>query len=41
MKNVLVKKYNIDANRIEAKGMGIGSTFGEPSWNRASICVVK
>lgn len=41
VKEVLIKKYKIDANRIEAKGMGVGSTFGEPSWNRASICVVK
>lgn len=41
VKDVLVKKYKIDANRIEAKGMGIGTSFSEPSWNRASICVVQ
>lgn len=41
VKDVLVKKYNISSDRIEAKGMGIGSIYNDPSWNRVSVCVVK
>ena len=41
IKDILVKKYNISASRIEAKGMGVGSIYNDPSWNRVSICVIK
>lgn len=41
VKDILVKKYNISSDRIEAKGMGVGSIYNDPSWNRVSVCVVK
>ena len=40
VKNDLVKRYGIDANRIEAKGMGIGDLFPENNWNRVAVCTV-
>lgn len=40
VKKVLVKRYGIAANRIEAEGMGIGDLFEENSWNRVSVCTV-
>lgn len=40
VKNDLVKRYGIDANRIEAKGMGIGDLFTENNWNRVAVCTV-
>jgi OOP family OmpA-OmpF porin len=40
VKNCLVKKYKINASRIEAAGNGIGDMFSEPSWNRVSICTI-
>lgn len=40
VKNALVNKYKIAANRITAEGEGIGKMFSEESWNRVSICTV-
>ena len=41
VKNILVKEYNISADRIETEGKGVGTVFEEPTYNRASICVTK
>lgn len=41
VKNALVKKYGISADRIVAKGEGIGHMFTEESWNRVSICTLE
>lgn len=41
VKNMLVKKYGISADRIEAKGEGVGSIFDKKSWNRVSVCLVE
>ena len=41
VKNMLVKRYKIDASRIEAQGCGVGNTFSEPDWNRVSICTIE
>ena len=38
VKNALVNKYKIKADRIQAEGEGIGNMFKEESWNRVSIC---
>lgn len=40
VKNMLVSKYGISANRINAEGMGIGHMFEEESWNRVAICTL-
>jgi len=40
VKNMLVKTYKIDANRIEAGGQGVGDLFSEPSWNRVAIATI-
>jgi OOP family OmpA-OmpF porin len=40
VKNILVKKYKINANRISAQGEGVGNMFSEPDWNRVSICTL-
>ena len=37
VKKTLVEKYNMDEERIEASGMGIGENFSEPEMNRAVI----
>ena len=37
VKNLLVKRYKISADRIQAEGKGIGDMFSEPDWNRVSI----
>ena len=37
VKTLLVKRYKISADRIEAEGNGIGDMFSEPDWNRVSI----
>ena len=37
---MLVKKYGIAANRINAAGQGISNMFDELSWNRVSICEI-
>ena len=41
VKKVLVEKYNIEEGRIITEGKGVGSVFGEPNWNRVSICIIK
>lgn len=41
VKNALVKKYKINADRIVAEGEGIGHMFTEESWNRVSICTIE
>lgn len=41
VKNALIKKYGVKADRIQAKGMGIGDSFSEESWNRVSICTLE
>ncbi len=41
VKNMLVKTYGIAADRIDAKGEGIGNMFTENSWNRVSICTLE
>ena len=38
VKNMLINKYKIDANRIKAQGCGETDMFQELSWNRVSIC---
>lgn len=40
VKDVLVKKYKIAADRIVAEGAGIGEMFEKGSWNRVSICTI-
>lgn len=40
VKDVLVKKYKIAADRIVAKGAGIGEMFEKGSWNRVSVCTI-
>ena len=40
VKDMLVKKYGIDASRINAEGEGIGHMFEEESWNRVAICTL-
>ena len=40
VKDMLVKKYGIAANRINAEGQGISNMFDELSWNRVSICEI-
>ncbi len=41
VKDTLVKKYKISADRIAAEGQGIGKMFSEESWNRVSICTIE
>ena len=41
VKNSLIKKYKISADRIKAEGEGIGHMFKEESWNRVSICTIE
>ena len=40
VKNALVNKYGIKADRIKAEGEGIGHMFTENDWNRVSICTL-
>ncbi|MBP5560482.1 MAG: OmpA family protein [Muribaculaceae bacterium] len=40
VRNLLINKYKIAANRIQAEGQGIGNMFSEPEWNRVSICII-
>ena len=37
VKNLLVKRYKISADRIQDEGNCIGDMFSEPDWNRVSI----
>ena len=41
VKNILVSKYGIAANRISAEGQGVGNMFSENDWNRVSVCTIK
>ena len=40
VRDLLVNKYGIAANRIKAEGQGISNMFDELSWNRVSICEI-
>ncbi len=40
VKDTLIKRYKIAADRISAEGEGIGNMFKEDSWNRVAICVL-
>ena len=40
VKNILVDKYGIAADRINAIGHGVGDVFSVPSWNRVGICTI-
>ncbi|MBQ4006914.1 MAG: OmpA family protein, partial [Muribaculaceae bacterium] len=40
VKDMLVNKYGIKANRINAEGQGIGNMFSELEWNRVSVCTI-
>lgn len=40
VKTILVNKYKIAANRINAEGQGVGNMFSEDDWNRVSICTI-
>ena len=41
VRNALINKYGIKANRIQAEGQGIGEMFKEESWNRVAICTIE
>lgn len=41
VKDQLIKRYKISADRIDAQGEGIGNMFAEESWNRVSICTLE
>lgn len=41
VKDCLVKRYRIPADRISAEGLGVGDFFSEPDWNRVSICTIQ
>ena len=41
VKTMLVKKYGIKADRIQAEGEGIGHMFSENDWNRVAICTLE
>lgn len=40
VKNMLINRYKIAANRTTAEGQGVGNMFEEPDWNRVSICTI-
>ncbi len=40
VKNMLINKYGISADRIQAEGQGIGHMFEEESWNRVAVCIL-
>lgn len=40
VKNILVDKYGIAADRINAIGHGVGDVFSVPAWNRVGICTI-
>ena len=40
IRDMLVKKYGIAANRIKAQGQGVTNMFDELSWNRVSVCEI-
>ena len=38
VKDMLIKKYKVDASRIvSAEGCGVGDLFSEPTWNRVAV----
>lgn len=41
VRNLLVNRYKISADRITAEGEGIGDMFEVESWNRVSICTIQ
>ena len=41
VKTMLVNKYGIAADRIQAEGEGIGHMFSENDWNRVAICTLE
>ncbi|MBO5779576.1 MAG: OmpA family protein [Muribaculaceae bacterium] len=40
VKKELVKRYGIDADRIDAKGAGVSKLFNKLGWNRCAACEV-
>ena len=40
VKTLLVNRYKIASDRIQAEGNGIGDMFTEPDWNRVSIATI-
>ena len=40
VKTLLVNRYKISADKIQAEGNGIGDMFSEPDWNRVSIATI-
>lgn len=40
VKNMLINKYGIKANRINAKGLGVSEVYDELEWNRVSECTI-
>ena len=40
VKNILVDKYGIAVDRINAVGHGVGDIFSVPAWNRVGICTI-
>lgn len=40
VKAILVKKYKVAADRVNATGAGVGNMFSENDWNRVSICTI-
>ena len=41
VKNELINRYGIAADRIQAEGCGIGDMFSENDWNRVAICTLE
>lgn len=41
VRNTLINKYGIKADRIQAEGCGIGDMFEVESWNRVSVCTLE
>ena len=40
VKQLLMNRYKIASQRIEADGQGVGNMFSEPDWNRVSISTI-
>ena len=40
VKNMLINKYGIKADRINAKGCGVSEAYDELEWNRVSECTI-
>ena len=41
VKDMLIKRYKIAADRITSMGKGVGNMFSEPDWNRVTISTIK